>query len=75
VITDTTLELVKKDQINQADVVSGFTLLANICLGMVEKGQFTNQTTNLFCLRAMTASIVLVGMLATLFSFLILRSY
>lgn len=62
VITDTTLDLVKKNSIDKADVVSGFTLLANICLGMVEKGQFTSQTTNLFCLRAMTASIVLVGM-------------
>lgn len=62
VITDTTLDLVKKNAIDKADVVSGFTLLANICLGMVEKGQFTSQTTNLFCLRAMTASIVLVGM-------------
>jgi len=60
VITDTTLDLVKKNDIAKADVVSGFILLANVCLDMVEGGKFTNQTTNLFCLRAMTASIVLV---------------
>jgi len=60
VITDTTLDLVKKSDIAKPDVVSGFILLANVCLDMVESGKFTNQTTNLFCLRAMTASIVLV---------------
>jgi len=60
VITDTTLDLVKKNVIAKPDVVSGFTLLANVCLEMVEKSHFTSQTTNLFCLRAMTASIVLV---------------
>jgi len=60
VITDTTLDLVKKGTIAKPDVVTGFTFLANICLEMVEGNTFQNQATNLFCLRAMTASIVLV---------------
>lgn len=61
-ITETTLDLVKKNDIAKPDVVSGFILLANVCLDMVESGKFTNQNTNLFCLRAMTASIVLIGL-------------
>jgi len=34
--------------------------MANVCLEMVEMAKFSNATTNLFCLRAMTAAIVLV---------------
>jgi len=60
VITETTLELVKKGSIAKEDVISGFTLLANVCLEMVEVSQFSNNDTNMLCLRAMTASIVLV---------------
>jgi len=60
VIHDTTLHLVKTGSIGKEDVVSGFSLLANVCLEMVEHGTFTNNQTNMFCLRAMTASIVLV---------------
>jgi len=46
--------------IAKEEVVQGLSLLANVCLDMVEKGRFENPDTNIFCLRAMTAAIVLV---------------
>lgn len=52
--------MVKANTIQKAEVVAGFTLMANICLEMVETNKFQNASTNLFCLRAMTAAIVLV---------------
>jgi len=60
VITETTVNMVKANSIQKGEVVAGFTLMANICLEMVEQNKFTNAATNLFCLRAMTAAIVLV---------------
>jgi len=60
VITDTTLAVVKGGTIQKTDVVNGFILLANVCLEMNQNHQFDKKETNLFCLRAMTASIVIV---------------
>jgi len=60
VITETTSNLVKTDKINKLDVINGFTLLANVCLEMVQNLKFEKPETNLFCLRAMTAAIVVV---------------
>jgi len=62
VLTDTTVQFLKNEPcpINKAQVVSGFSLMANVCLDMVEKNKFTNPKTNMFCLRGMTGSIVLV---------------
>jgi len=62
VITETTSNEVNDTKsIAVQDVVLGFTLMANVCLEMVQKGLFKDKKdTNLFALRAMTASIVLV---------------
>jgi len=60
VVTETTAALVKTGSIQKADVVQGFILLANVCLEMVQHNQFDNQETQVFCLRAMTAAIVVV---------------
>jgi len=60
VIIETTVGMVKANTIQKAEVVAGFALMANICLEMVETNKFTNAATNLFCLRAMSAAIVLV---------------
>jgi len=52
-----------KDQdfgISKDDIVLGLSLLANVCLDMVEKGLFDDNQINMFCLRAMTAAIILV---------------
>eukprot|EP01129_Flabellula_baltica_P008291 TRINITY_DN3279_c0_g2_i2.p1 TRINITY_DN3279_c0_g2~~TRINITY_DN3279_c0_g2_i2.p1 ORF type:complete len:311 (-),score=81.61 TRINITY_DN3279_c0_g2_i2:74-1006(-) len=54
--------LVKDASIGVAneEIVEGLSLLANVCLSMVEEGNFDDPELNLFCLRAMTAAIVLV---------------
>jgi len=56
-----------KDQsqgISNEVAVSGLSLFANVCLDMVEKGMFESAELNTFCLRAMTAAIVLVDHIA-----------
>jgi len=60
VIIETTTSLVKSGSIQKVDVIAGFTLLSNVCLEMVQNQNFKNEDTNLFCLRAMTAGIVIV---------------
>jgi len=71
VLTDTTVQFLKNEPcpINRTQVVSGFSLMANVCLDMVEKNKFTNVKTNMFCLRGMTGSIVLVDHLDALGAF------
>jgi len=69
VIIETTVGMVKANTIQKAEVVNGFALMANICLEMVETNKFTNAATNLFCLRAMSAAIVLVDHLDDLGAF------
>lgn len=52
------LQLVKDTEL---DVVLGLSMLANVCLDMVEKNMFeNNDDLNMFCLRAMCAAIVVV---------------
>jgi len=56
-----------KDQdfgISKDDIIHGLSLLANVCLDMVEKGSFDDNQLNMFCLRAMTAAIILVDHIA-----------
>jgi len=60
VVTETTAALVKSGSIQKQDVIAGFTLLSNVCLEMYQNGQFDNPETQLFCLRSMTAAIVIV---------------
>jgi len=71
VLTDTTVQFLKNEPcpINRTQVVAGFSLMANVCLDMVEKNKFANSKTNMFCLRGMTGSIVLVDHLDALGAF------
>jgi len=71
VLTDTTVSFLKNEPcpINRNQVITGFSLMANVCLDMVEKNKFTKVETNMFCLRGMTGSIVLVDHLDPLGAF------
>jgi len=71
VLTDTTVAFLKTEPcpINKNQVIAGYSLMANVCLDMVEKNKFTNPKTNMFCLRGMTGSIVLVDHLDPLGAF------
>jgi len=64
VLTDTTVAFVNGTNggqaVDKAQLVSGFSLMANVCLDMVEKAKFKNTKTNMFCLRGMTGAILLV---------------
>lgn len=60
VLTDTTVNFLNNSDLDRAQVINGFSLMANVCLDMVEKERFKNVKTNMFCLRAMTGAIVLV---------------
>jgi Holliday junction resolvasome RuvABC endonuclease subunit len=42
------------------EVIDGLSLMANVCLRMVEEKRFTNEQSNVLCLTAMTAAIVIV---------------
>jgi len=55
-------QLVKEQNgISNEVVISGLSLFANVCLDMVEKNIFQDsKELNIFCLRAMTAAIILV---------------
>jgi len=53
-------QLVPDIQVSKGEVVSGLATFANVCLHMVEQGTFTDRELNIYCLRAMTASIILV---------------
>jgi len=53
-------QLVPEIQVSKGEVVSGLAVFSNVCLDMVEKQKFQDRDLNLFCLRAMTASIILV---------------
>jgi len=50
--------------ISKEDIVQGLSLLANVCLDMIEKGILEEHNTIIYCLRAMTASIILVDQIA-----------
>jgi len=62
VLTDTTVNYLNSVdcKIDKTQVVGGFSMMANVCLDMVEKAKFKNTKTNMFCLRGMTGAIVLV---------------
>jgi len=57
-------QLVNIGGVTKDEIVNGLAILANVCLDMVEKEKFNDRDLNLFCLRAMTASIVLVDHLS-----------
>lgn len=64
VLTDTTVAFVNGSgggaPVDKVQVVNGFSMMANVCLDMVEKARFKNTKTNMFCLRGMTGAILLV---------------
>ena len=64
VITDCTTSFVEENgaaqNISRDSVTIGLSLMANVCFEMVAKHRFTSTITNMFCLRCMTGSIILV---------------
>jgi len=46
--------------ITKEEIIQGLSLLANVCLDMVEKQMFQDVETNTYCLRSMIASIILL---------------
>jgi hypothetical protein len=44
---------------SKGEVILGLSCFANVCLNMVEKAKFTDRDMNIYCLRAMTAAIIL----------------
>lgn len=64
VITDCTTSYVEEhgaaQNISRDSVTIGLSLMANVCLEMVAKHRFTSTITNMFCLRCMTGSVILV---------------
>jgi len=60
VINETTVKFLGQDtSIPRENVTNALATMANICQEMVEKKKFESDTTNMFCLRAMTGSIIL----------------
>jgi len=57
-------QLVFEGGLSKDEIVYGLAMLANVCLDMVEKEKFTDGELNTFCLRAMTAAIILVDHLS-----------
>jgi len=50
--------------VSKEEIVRGLSLFSNVCLDMVEGQKFEDPQLNIFCLRAMTASIILVDHIA-----------
>lgn len=59
-LSETTVKFITNDQSVPRDrVTECLATMANVCQHMVEVHRFTNDQTNLFCLRAMTGAIIL----------------
>lgn len=73
VLTDCTTAFVEDQgatvNVTRESVTAGLSLMANVCHEMVSKHRFTAVETNMFCLRCMTGSIILVDHLARLGAF------
>jgi hypothetical protein len=73
VLTDSTTLFVEEHgaalNVTRDSVTIGLSLMANVCFEMVGKGRFTSVQTNMFCLRCMTGSIILVDHLSRLGAF------
>jgi len=58
-INDTTVKFLSQDSsVPRDNVTIALALMANVCQEMVSQKKFLNETTNLFCLRAMTGSVI-----------------
>ena len=68
VLTDCTTSFLEEQgaaqNVTKDSVTIGLSLMANVCYEMVAKHRFTSVDTNMFCLRCMTGSIILVDHLA-----------
>lgn len=73
VLTDCTTTFVEEHgaalNVTRDSVTIGLSLMANVCYEMVAKHKFTSVQTNMFCLRCMTGSIILVDHLSRLGAF------
>merc|ERR1711963_784777 len=60
VINETTVKFLSQgDGVPRENVTDALATMANVCQEMVQKGNFQNKETNMFCLRSMTGSIIL----------------
>lgn len=63
VVVQATQKFANDKRGNAESVCSAFAVMAQSCRDMLKSNQFTDQTTNLFCLRSMCASIILYDQL------------
>jgi len=60
VVSDTTTKFLTTDtSVPRDNVTSVLAAMANVCQAMVQNKKFTTDSTNMFCLRAMTGAIIL----------------
>lgn len=60
VINETTVKFLSQDSsVPRDNVTMALATMANVCQEMVVQKKFPNETTNMFCLRAMTGSVIL----------------
>lgn len=59
VINETTVKFLSQGDTDRDNVTNALATMANVCHEMVEKKNFSNPETNMFCLRSMTGSIIL----------------
>lgn len=73
VLTRCTTQFVEESgasvNVTRDSVTIGMSLMANVCYEMVAKRRFTSVKTNMFCLRCMTCSIILVDHISRLGAF------
>jgi len=60
VINETTVKFLSQDSsVPRDNVTMALATMANVCQEMIAQKKFTNEATNMFCLRAMTGSVIL----------------
>eukprot|EP01101_Sappina_pedata_P011367 TRINITY_DN7644_c0_g1_i1.p1 TRINITY_DN7644_c0_g1~~TRINITY_DN7644_c0_g1_i1.p1 ORF type:complete len:314 (-),score=133.34 TRINITY_DN7644_c0_g1_i1:185-1126(-) len=60
VINETTVKFLSQDSsVPRENVTMALATMANVCQEMIAQKKFTNENTNMFCLRAMTGSVIL----------------
>jgi len=60
VINETTVKFLSQDSsVPRDNVTMALATMANVCQDMIVQKRFTNEQTNMFCLRSMTGSVIL----------------
>jgi len=60
VINETTVKFLSQDSsVPRDNVTMALATMANVCQQMIDQKKFSSETTNMFCLRAMTGSVIL----------------